>query len=61
MEEKKTLEEKQQRCVELSVEIARLRKILGIRQNEFNKLDTEIYHLLKDQENVSQPTTEDHQ
>lgn len=55
MEKKEiTLEEKQQRCVELSIEIARLHKVLGMRQFEFNKLDTEIYKELKSKESESQ-------
>lgn len=62
MEEKKeltTLEEKQLRATELSFEISRLHKILSLRQSEFNKLDTEIYKMMKAKDYEQESTSED--
>lgn len=59
---KEELEQKQQESYKLALEISQLHKILGIKQNQFNKLDTEIYKELKaQQENgtYDEPTSED--
>ena len=59
---KEELEQKQQESYKLALEISQLHKILGIKQNQFNKLDTEIYKELNvQQENgtYGEPTSED--
>lgn len=54
MEEKElTIEEKMMKAGQLSLDIARLRKIINLKQREFNKLDTEIYNAQKSKENES--------
>lgn len=54
-----TLEEKKIKCAQLSYEIARLHKILSMRQTEFNKLDTEIFKELKALEDAKEQPQED--
>ena len=49
---KEELQNKQQEALNLSMEIARLRKILGIKQSAFNKVDKEIYEFMKSQEDA---------
>lgn len=47
------LQQKQEECVKLSLEIARLNKILSFKQKLFNDLDTEIYKALQQNEKDS--------
>lgn len=47
------LQQKQDECVKLSFEIARLNKILSFKQKLFNDLDTEIYKALQQNEKDS--------
>ena len=62
MEQKElTIEEKQQECYKLALEIAQLRKMLFWKQNRFNQLDTDLYKHFKSQSNESQSTAEDNQ
>lgn len=58
MEEKElTIEEKMMKAGQLSLDIARLRKIINLKQREFNKLDTEIYNAQKSKEHESVVST----
>lgn len=52
--EQKELEKKQQEVVFLSMEICRLRKIISIKQNQYNKLDTEIYKAMQEKEKTNE-------
>lgn len=47
------LEKKQQEAMTIAFDIARLTKILGIKQSAFNKLDKEIYEAMKAQEETT--------
>lgn len=52
------LEKKQSECAYLACEIARLRKIINIKQSAFNKVDKELYeHYQKEKQNESQLST----
>ena len=60
MEQKElTIEEKQQECYKLALEIAQLRKMLSYKQHCFDQLDTELYKHFKNQQNDQGTTTED--
>ena len=60
MEQKElTIEEKQQECYKLALEIAQLRKMVSYKQHRFNQLDTELYKHFKNQQNDQATTTED--
>ena len=55
MEQKElTIEEKMMKAGQLSLDIARLRKLLNNKQREFNKIDYEIY-LQQQKEQKNEP------
>lgn len=56
------LEKKQSDLAMLAVEISRLRKLIGLKQSAFNKLDKELYLYFKNQtpvQNEQATTPED--
>lgn len=53
-----SVEEKQQECYKLALEIAQLRKMVSYKQHRFNQLDTELYKHFKDQQNEQEASPE---
>lgn len=53
------MKEQMGKAVQLAVDIARLRKILSIKQNTFNKLDQELYEYFE--KNVFKPESFQHE
>ena len=52
-----TLEEMQQECCRVAMEICKLRSIMNRHQKYFNDLSYKIYELMKKQENESNVST----
>lgn len=51
------IEKKQSDLAYLAVEISRLRKLIGLKQTQFNKIDKELYLHFKNQPVTDEQTT----